>query len=62
MIHQKWVPERGEKSMVLQSQQYTNLTVYVWHDTKLVTIVATNSQSFPLQSVLRKQKNGYLKI
>ena len=49
--------ERGE-SMVLQSQQYTNLTACVWQDTKPVTVVATNSQSVPLRFVHRKQKNG----
>ena len=44
--------------MALQSQLYTNLTVCIWQDTKPVTVVATNSQSVPLQSVQRKQKNS----
>ena len=47
--------ERGE-SMVLQSQQYTNLTACFCQNTKPVTVVATNSRSVPLESVQRNKR------
>ena len=50
-------PKRGE-NVTLQSKTCVNLTASVWQDTKPVTVIATNAQTLPLDTVQRKLKTG----
>ena len=54
----KGFKERGDYKLL----QYENLVITVWQDTKVVSVLSTNSQPSEVTQVSRKQKNGQKQI